>query len=399
MPTTILNTTDGALYENEIDLRRYGLFIAAHWMILVGCAVAGSVVAITAASLIPPRFEAGTMLIVESAGPTPLTPSTAKALLVNSDIVSETIKQLDLTRDGITVEGFIADALDVKPVPSTNLVKVSVTLHDAAKARQTAALLAAKMVELANRIGRDAAPAPSTPIERQLADADRRLKEAEQRIVEFQTSGQLDNLEAETRADTTRRADVAGLSIRLESERARLAALEREVARQPAELHAPVPAGAPGQLRARQNATGASGSNPLANPVYEMLQYDIAVSRATIAQLEREEREMAAMTSSTAASRRRAELYRSRMELARLQAMYDSRSRTYNDLASRHEGIPTASVPQVQIIEPPAQPDGPLPRHRRQFAILGGLIGLVCGIVIAVVIDRGDRLAAGRTAQ
>jgi len=64
MPTTSLNTPNDALYENEIDFRLYRLFIAAHWVILVACAVAGALVAIVTVSLLPPRFEATTTLMI-----------------------------------------------------------------------------------------------------------------------------------------------------------------------------------------------------------------------------------------------------------------------------------------------------------------------------------------------
>jgi uncharacterized protein involved in exopolysaccharide biosynthesis len=278
-----VNTASSVQYEDEIDVRHYGRFARSYWMVLAACAIAGALVSLAVSSLMPPRFQStATLTIGQANGSTPLvlTPAAAKALLEDSNVVSETVEELGLNRDGVSVGDFIDEALDVQLLPGTSLLKLNVTLRDPTKARLAATVLAAKLVALSQHVDQEAASAARASLEKQLTDADRKLKNAEQRVLQFEGSR---DTTAKTSADT----------------------------------------------------------------------------------------------------------HRLKFELARLQAEYDARLKNYATLALRQEEIATATArpPQLQIVAPPIQPDRPMPRRRRQVATLGGLIGLVCGIVAAVVID------------
>ena len=390
-----MNTTGRASYEEEVDLGRYRRFVAAHWMILAGCVAVGALVAVGIASYLPPRYQASaTLLILQPVGGTPLvlTPATAKALLVNAPMVSDTLTELGLNRDGLSAQGLIdGGGLEVEPVAATNLLRLSVTLPDPTAARKIASLLASKAVELMNRVERDAPSAERPALEKQLTEADRRLKDAAQRLVDFKTSANLDAVDAEFKASDQRRADADAGRIRIEGERARLATLQQELARQPEELRAPMPRGATEQLRAGQNGPRVGDSDPLANPVRSMLEYEMAVSRATISRLETEVRQTLAIGAGRDESSRRAEHSLQNLELARLRAEYDTRVRAADDLRLRLERTQTLTA-QLYIVAPPAQPDQPLPRRRRQFATLGAIVGLVCGIVLAAAVEGRNAL-------
>jgi uncharacterized protein involved in exopolysaccharide biosynthesis len=287
-------------YDDEIDLLRYGRFLAAYWRLLAGCGAAGAIAAFALASLIPPRYQAiATMTLSQPSGATPLvlTPATAKALLASLTLVSETIHELGLDREGMTTRTFIDDALDVQPVPNTSLVKINVTLRDATKARLAATVLATKVVELSRRIDREGAISASAALEQQLADSEANLKKAEEQLIEFETSADVEKLEAEVQS------------------------------------------------------------------------------------LQRQQRQTAVQ---------RAELYRRRLEIDRLHTDYLERARVHSDLAMRHEdarALP-GGTPQVQMLDPPVQPEHPVSRQRPQFAILGALIGAVCGVVAALLINK-----------
>ena len=359
MQTTTMNTSGNTPYEEEVDLGRYRRFVTAHWLILAGCVAAGALVSTGIASYLPPRYQASaTLLILQPVGGTPLllTPATAKALLVNPPMVSETITELGLNRNGITAQGLIdGGGLDVEPVTATNLVRLSVTLPDASAAQKIAALLASKAVELMNRVERDAPSAERPALEKQMTEVDRRLKDAAQRLVDFQADGSLDVLDAEIKAADHRRVDADAIRIRLDGERARLAALEQELSRQL------------GDVRAR-------------------VQYEMAASRATIARLETEQRQTLAAGTGRDLAAKRADLYTRQLQLGRLRAEYDARANAYNDLRLRYERTATLTA-QLYIVAPPTRPDQPLPRGRRQFAALGAIVGLVCGMFFALVID------------
>ena len=377
-------------YEDDINLLRYARFLASYWIVLAVSAVGGAAIGLALAPLlVPARFQATTTLVLNqpAAGTAlVLTPATARALLANLTLVSETITEVGLNRDGLTAQSFVADALDIQPVPATNLVKLMVALPDPTKARLAAALLAKKAVELSRRVDQDGAIAARETIAKQMTEAEVNLSKARQRLLDFETSAQIDRLEAETTAKLARRADAAAVAIRLESERARLASLEQDLARQPAELTAPRARGADADPRAgRQNAP-TDGGNPFANPVYTMLQYDIAQSRATISSLERQRRQ----TTGAATEKSPGDLYRRRLELAQLRTEYDARNAAYAEISTRYEearGRLVAGTPQLQILDAPVQPDQPMPRHRAQFGMLGALIGTLVGVVAALLIN------------
>jgi uncharacterized protein involved in exopolysaccharide biosynthesis len=397
-----LTTPTSIQYEDDINLLRYVRFLASYWIVWMVSAVGGALVGLALVPLlVPVRFQATATLMLNPPPTTTslaVTPATARALLANLTLVSQTINEVGLNRDGLTPQSFVEDALEIQPVPATNLVKLMVALPDPTKARLAAALLAKKAVELSRRVDQDGAIAARETIAKQMTEAEVNLSKARQRLLDFETSAQIDRLEAETTARLARRADAATVAIRLESERARLASLEQDLARQPAELTAPRARGADADPRAgRQNAP-ADGGNPFANPVYTMLQYDIAQSRATISSLERQRRQTIGATGA-ATEKSPGDLYRRRLELAQLRAEYDARTNAYREVSTRYEearGRLVANTAQVQILDPPVQPDRPMPRHRAQFGMLGTLIGTLFGVVAALLINSRRAVPQGR---
>jgi uncharacterized protein involved in exopolysaccharide biosynthesis len=365
---TTMNNSGSASYEDDLDLRRYRRFVTAHWMVLIGCGVAGALIALGVALYLPARYQAtATLLILQPTGGTPLvlTPATAKALLVNPPMVTETIDELGLNKQGLTAQDLLDGPLEVDPVSATNLVRLSVTLPDPSAAHQIASRLASKAIELMNRVERDAPSAERPALEKQLTEADRHLKDAAERVVEFAMSGNLDTLDAQAKADDQRRARADGLRIKLDGERARVATLEQELSRQPESLRSTI-------------------------------QHDIALSRARISRLETERRQMGVIGTGRDAMTRRAALYRQSLELSQLRAEYDARARTYNDLRLRLEKTETLTA-QLYLVAAPVQPNQPVPRRRRQFATLGAIVGLMGGIVLAAIIEgrnSSHRIAA-----
>jgi uncharacterized protein involved in exopolysaccharide biosynthesis len=187
-------------YDDEIDLLRYGRFLSSYWMLLAGCALAGALAAFAISSLIPAQYQATATLTLTqpgSAAPFALTPASAKALVAGQTLVLDTIKEIGLDRDGMTTTDFIDEALDVRPVPSTTLVKLSVTLRDPTKARVAAARLATKMVDLSRTLNRDAASAAAAGLEKQMAASDASLQKVEEHLLEFELRANIEKLEAD----------------------------------------------------------------------------------------------------------------------------------------------------------------------------------------------------------
>jgi len=373
----LLTTAANQQYEDDIDLLRYGRFLAAYWPLLLAGTMAGAVAGLAVAWRAPVRYQASTTLAIAANGTTSLalTPAASRALFANLSLVAETIDELQLNRDGLTPQSFIEDALDVQTVPTTNLLKVSVSLRDPTKARLAAGTLAQKALNLGRRLDQEGAVAGRDAIKKQMDEAAKRLDSAQAQLLKYQSSAQVDMLQAQTDSKIERRYQMSKVAIELASERARLATMERELA--------------------RSESPGAGSSQSSPDPVSGRLQYEVAESRARVASLEKQHNESLRAAGGPATVKELNELYRRKLELSRLQAEYDVSEGVYSDLATRYEearGRVVGIMPQLQIVDPPVQPDRHLSRRLPQFAILGGLMGLIASAVAAVILNR-------RTAQ
>jgi uncharacterized protein involved in exopolysaccharide biosynthesis len=407
-------------YEDEIDLLRYGRFLARYAVLLIACAAAGAALGLFASSRGQTRYQASaTLAVIPPIGATAvaLNPATSRTLLTNLTLISQTIDELGLQEYGLTPQSFVDDALEIVPVPATNLVRLSVSLPDPTKARRAADLLARKAADLSRRLDQDNAKAAGAALKTQLGDAAARFDTAQKRLIEFKTAHHVDMLTSETDASLESRRSPEALAADIAAEKARLSVYEQELQRQPATLGAPrapgtdalmlsaresppapvggARSGADGEARraAEQRASGGpppvDTSNPFANPVYGALQYEVARSRARVSSLERQLSETRGSTDKT--RRQLDELYLRKTELARLEADYDINKKVYSDLTTKYEEILSriaGDVPQLQIIDAPVQPDRPLPRRRIQFALLGMLLATFAGLVAALLINR-----------
>lgn len=384
-------------YEDEIDLLRYGRFLATYWMVLLGGAIVGTLAGLAFPQLMPARYRATAALTLTQppgAPPNNITPGAARAaLLANLAVVTETITELGLQKDGVTTQSFITSALEIE-VPAPNLVTLGVTMPDPTKARLAAGLLATKLVDLNRRANQQAAAAARDGLQKEVAGAEANLDAAQQRLIAFQTQAETEMLRATSTSSSRRSAELGvAIEIAIEGEWARLVSLEQQLARQPVNRTADTPP-AP-----RQSGPGAGQPGIVPNPAYTMLQYDIAQTRVKISRLERQWRETIGTPGAAAAGARK-ELYQRRLEIARLQAQFDANLRIYTDLAVRYEnerGQAASRAAQLQILDAPVQPDRPVARHRAQFGMLGGLIGLIAGVIAALLMNR--RAAIGLPAH
>lgn len=201
----LLTNTSTPRYEDEIDLVRYGRFLASYWRLLVAGVVVGAVIGVMIASLTPARFQAtATLLLTPASGSGALTAADCKALIRTPKIISDTLNELELHRAGMTTESFIDDAVDVQLIPSTNFVKVSVVLGDPTKARLAANLLATKAVALSRTINQQGGGATLKSLDKQVAQAAANVDNAQQRLLDYDRTTDPDLLEAEVKASLTR---------------------------------------------------------------------------------------------------------------------------------------------------------------------------------------------------
>lgn len=120
------------------------------------------------------------------------------------------------------------------------------------------------------------------------------------------------------------------------------------------------------------------------NPVYEILNYQASVARTRLAALQRQRDELIKVRKVDAQQLQTlATMYRTQIELRRLQTDYDLAEKIYLDLSMKHEQARVQAVSRsahVQVLDPPVQPTQPVaPRKRRIVAA-----GVVSGLLLAV---------------
>lgn len=339
----MLTTTPAPEYEDDIDLLRYGRFLASYWILLVAFSATGAAAGLIIASRAPLLYQAtATLNVAPNADSTlGLTPATSRALLADLSLVGETLAELQL---GVTPQAFVDEALTVQPVPSTNLVRLSIVLPDADQAQTAADRLAQKAVALNRRLETDGARTVQQALSAQLAEAARRLEDAQARLFAYQARAQVDLRAARALGHLTRDLDEGRVGMELQ-----LGMLTYELSESSG--------GGRGDGRQRSNVTDSASGKEFAD------------------------------------------LYRAVLELKRHEADYEASRKVYLETAVRHgeaSGRAVEHRPQLQIVGAAVRPDRPMPRRPAQHALLGGLLGLVAGAVAAVLVNRRRMLAAGR---
>jgi uncharacterized protein involved in exopolysaccharide biosynthesis len=136
-------------------------------------------------------------------------------------------------------------------------------------------------------------------------------------------------------------------------------------------------------------------SNPFINPVYQTLDLTIATSRARLAALQQQRREVVEVRKLGGQDLQKlSELYSRQIELARLSNAYDVAKRVYSDLLVRYEQARTETVEnasQVQLVDGAIPPEKPLPQRRAQSAVLGLVAGLFSAALLALVLGSPRR--------
>ena len=216
---------------------------AAIWarrLIILIVALVAAVVGFVWASFRPPVYEALVTLMVADSkmrdGGQATTPAGYSPLLANRAVAQRLIQEFGLgTRYGFTPDTFLA-GVRVDEVRLAPLVNVRVRLGDP----ELAVKVANRFAELAIELNRDLNQKDTTVardlIKVQLDEAAVRLESARAAMLTFRRGAQVELSKADITAVLEQRQELAGWMVSLATEKARLAQLERDLARQPATL-------------------------------------------------------------------------------------------------------------------------------------------------------------------
>lgn len=429
--------------DEELALGWYAQALRHHWKAILLVALLGAAGGLAFASLSTVRFEAVATLVVLPPPRTPtapVNPATFRPILESGSLATKVVADTGLTQ---TPQEFLETALEIEHPAGTNILKVKVRLADPKAAADASRRIANGAIELTRRLNQEEGSSLQGRLKSHLEEAAQRRATAEKELLSYQQSAQLELLKVDSDAQIEERRDLLRLTIAIETEKARLAAAEKEIARQTPLLSAPRSVGAEEALRragAKSNvapagakpevpATGAkpdvppkgakpdilstgtkSGvppmaaadyqtldlTNPYINPVYQTLDFQIATSRTGLAALEQQRRQLVDVRKIGGQELSRlSELYRGRIELARRETNLELANKVYSDLLVRYEESRTEALgfsPQLQLVDDAIVPDRPMPRKRLQSAALGFLTGLLGGGLIALMLEGRKRL-------
>ena len=293
----------------------------------------GALLGVLAAAQSPPLFEATatTMLTVPADPNGVFTPAALRALFRSPSMAVSVVSELALDRPpaAITPDRFLAQAFSVEDVPNTYLTRLRVRLPDAQLAAKAASKATEHLIEIAARVWRETLSHRRAELERQVEEARQGLASAEQ----------------------------AWLAARVSSKGPRL------------------------DLPRRLPFKAGGAESPPAERTFDERLDESRKRGVALAQAERR----AAANGGAAAL---GAVYAREFELVRLENDVELRREIYMHLASRLEGarIELASMPKpLQLVEPPAVPDQPLPGTRRRTVAVGLLAGLVLAACVIVV--------------
>jgi uncharacterized protein involved in exopolysaccharide biosynthesis len=402
----------------DIVLADYLRPLVRNWIFLAACALVGGLAALAMALTSPPVYEASAKLFVtrskistEAGEPQLINIATFRAILASESLVAQVLGDLKLDKPpyNMSVPGFVSNHLRVDTIRDSFVLIVTVRLGDPQRAAQTADRLASLGVELADRLSQEETVRGRDLIAVQLEDSRRALEQATARLENFRKEAQLDVLRSDTSELLTQRRLLATVQDQIASERGRVARAEQELAGQDRIRSTPTSIDTGVALRDSRDATqnGLRGTkdpalrpnviDPYVNPVYEVLNQEIALARVRLSSLEHQRDDLLTrLRVGDARLSKFDQLYAREAELARLETEEELARKVYVDTAPRFEEARlrvAGRTPQLQVFDRAHPPDGPVSPRPFRSTLAGIGVGLIAGI--ALVVAR-EQFAAAR---
>lgn len=387
---------------DQADLAWYVQAVQRYWVAAVAGAALGAALLFALVSGRPLLYEGITTLLVvppSQAGGSQMNPATFRAIVENATLASEVIAELKLHEPpmALSPQTFVERRLAVQEVRGTNVVRIVVQLEDAQLAADASRRLAQKAVLLTRQISATEGDAIQEQLKTHLDAAQDRLRQAEQDLLSYQKSAQVELVKEDTTAMLKERGALLRLMVDIEGERARLAAAELEIKRQQPVLSTPRAPAAENALSPEATPDGEVDprqldlTNPLVNPVFQTLDFQIAMSRTRIASLAKQRDELINVKKIGGAELSQlSELYRRQIEQARLEANLGLARTVHGDLALRYAQVRTralGTVAQLQVVDLAQPPERPLSRKRLQNMAFGAAAGFVVAVVLILLWD------------
>lgn len=384
---------------SEVDLFASARALAARWgVLLAGGIIVGGLTAVVV--YLSPRFyeASATVQLVQSR----LLERDARS--VTSDVVPllasraalDEILKTEAVDAELSADEFAARFLSIEPGRDSSLVRVSVRYFGADHPARLANAIAGRAVARYRAVIDEEAQDVLGRLSTQAETARQALAAAEEALLQFQQTAQVEALRKDVEVTLELRAALTRTEVDLSAQRQRLTALERERADRNQLMSLartidsdPLLSEASRQQLsneegARSSVLGLQLKSEFLNPVFETVDAAVATVGADVAQLDQRRETLARQGVGRETLPKLVELYARESQRDTLALRRDVARRTFERAVDRLEetrGLLVGRSPRLHLLEPAAVPTRPLPRNTVQKA----LIGFIGGMLIAAL--------------
>jgi uncharacterized protein involved in exopolysaccharide biosynthesis len=284
----------------------------------------------------------------------------------------------------------------VDEVRGTNMLRVTVRFPDPELAAKIANGVARHAVEVAKKVSGDEAIQAKDLIGHQVKLARDRLDEADAKLKAYREEAQIEALKEDVRAALGKRGELLDLLVDIQSETARLKAMEEELKRHTRVEVLKKTIDSEPALAEAARAQGRGGApaglqmqSESIDPVYQELDTAAATSRAKLASLQKERSELVDVRKIGASQMPLLmRLYEREATLARREVERHLAERIYEDISERYEAAQlqvAGRSAQLVILDEAIPADQPVSRQVVRKTSVAALIGFSI-VLIAVLV-------------
>jgi uncharacterized protein involved in exopolysaccharide biosynthesis len=298
----------------------------------------------------------------------------------------------------VTPSQFLSGVISVEEIRSTNLIRLVARSEDPELAVKIAERVAQHAVATVRSASASEATQARDLIKGQLDQIKARFDEANAKLLAYREQAQVEGVKKDVDAIMLQRGIVPELLVKIESEKAKLALIDQELAKRDrvdmfrrAMDSDPLVVASRSRLVPRSAPLGGQSQSESINAVYNILDSEAALTRSNLAALEKQKTQLVDVRKIDAAVLPKLSLlYQRESEIARLTAERDLAEKVYLDVTSRYEVAQlqvAGRSSQLQIIDPAMVPDKPLSRNVIRNAAAAGIGGLSAAAVAAMVLQ------------
>jgi uncharacterized protein involved in exopolysaccharide biosynthesis len=386
-------------------------FVRHHRLLLVGLPLLVAALA-AGITLARPRSYQGqlTVAVSRASEDSALVVANFRPFLENNGVLDETIKEFKLDQPpfNLTRTVLLRDHYSVEPIRNTNLVTVRLRLTDPQLVARVLNQIGDRAAKLVAKTTVDLGAKAQAALKAQLDEAALNAQKADLMVQHFKHENQIELLRRDIDAMLGQRGALLDLSVKIGAERSRLAQLEADL-----KTHQrvddlsrtidddPLLTEAARQQRpSGSSLVGLSVKSQFANPVFAEIDTDAAKSRANLAALLEQRRQLVdAQHLSASQFPLLSKLYAAENQLSDLEREAAIAHDTYKAIAAEYQLASLHVVDrnaQLAIIDPALPPDVPEARGLVVNTALGAAAGLGLAIV-AIILRRPPAVLIERT--